>query len=153
VGEGFEKYSQLQEFEKDVRQTIGVWLKDNAKPGSKIFLEPIGYIGYFAGPKLNIQDEIGLLTPKVAECRNVDVNWYTKTIRTLKPDYIVQYAAALENNEAEGTQAALFTSDAERIWFFSNFHAVTTVKATRTYPQIAQKEKEYIIFKRSNTTL
>jgi hypothetical protein len=147
-----ENYSQLQEFEKDVRQTIGVWLKDNAKPGSKIFLEPIGYIGYFAGPELNIQDEIGLVTPMAAENRSVDVNWYIKTIRALKPDYIVQYAAALEKNEAEGTRTALFTSDVERKWFFSNFLAVTTVKATGIYPQIAQKEKEYIIFRRMDKT-
>ena len=153
VQEKIEKYSQLQEFEKDVRQTIGVWLKDNAKPGSKIFLEPIGYIGYFAGPKLNIQDEIGLLTPKVVEFRSVDIDWYTKIIRAMKPDYIVQYTAALNNNEAEGTRTALFTSDAERTWFFSNFHPVITVKATKTYPQIAQMEKEYIIFKRSDATL
>jgi len=143
-----ENWGQVQKFEKEVRQTIGLWLKNNAKPGSKIFLEPIGYIGYFAGSELNIQDEIGLLTPIAAKHRNNSTNWYIKTVQTLKPDYIIQYAAALKNNEAEGTRAALFTGNEERAWFFSNFQVEKIIKAKGTYPLITQKEKEYIIFKR-----
>ena len=147
------KYSQLQDFEQDVRQKIGLWVKNNTQPGATIFLEPIGYIGYFAGPAVNVRDEIGLVAPAVATLREAKKDWYVASIQLLNPDLIIQYADAIEKNKAEGTKTELFTTESEKSWFFSHYHVVTIVEATKSFPMIEQKEKRFIIFKRTDSVL
>jgi hypothetical protein len=148
-----EKYRQQQEFENGLRKPLGLWLRDNAKPGSKVFLEPLGYIGYFAGKELIVWDEIGLVNPTVVECRKNDNGWYTKSLKALKPDYIVQYTEALEKNKDEGNLLPLFKSDAERSWFYSHFYILLIVDKTNMFPSISPREKRFIIFKRSDADL
>jgi hypothetical protein len=148
-----QNYRPLQEFETGLRRPLGLWFKENAKPGSKIFLEPLGYIGYYAGTKLIIWDEIGLVNPKVVECRKSDGGWYTNTIKALKPDYIIQYAEGLEKNEDEANLMPLFENDAERSWFFSHFQILLTIDKTNMFPAIMQREKRLIIYKSSGMDL
>jgi hypothetical protein len=148
-----EKYRQLQKFEFNLRKPLGLWLKENAEPGAKIFLEPLGYIGYYAGTKCIIWDEIGLVNRKVVEHRERGSSWYIEAVKDLKPDYIVQYALTVEENKSEGTQSPIFKDDVEKAWFFSHFHTISTMEAADQYPFIEQKEKKYIIFKKSESTL
>jgi hypothetical protein len=141
-----EKHRQLQESEQHLRKQIGLWLADTAEPGSRIFLEPIGYVGYYAGPGLTVYDEIGLVTPEVLELRKSGPCWYVNALRSLKPDYVLQYAYSLEKNLAEGTDEELFCNEEDRYWFGNNFHRTKVFDITDKYPLVQDKEKKYVLF-------
>lgn len=49
--------------EDKVRIPMGIWLRQHAKPGDTVMLEPIGYVGYYS--KLRMLDVIGLVSPQV----------------------------------------------------------------------------------------
>src|SRR5262249_48089713 len=49
------------------RTTIGKWLKENARATDSVYLEPLGYVGYFSG--LHMDDFPGLVSPKVVGIR------------------------------------------------------------------------------------
>lgn len=53
--------------ENDVRRVVGLYLQVNKAPGDRIFLEPIGYIGYFS--KAHVIDYPGLVAPETLEAR------------------------------------------------------------------------------------
>jgi hypothetical protein len=49
------------------RKKVGEFLKENAKAGDRVYLEPLGYIGYFSG--LRMLDWPGLVSSEVVESR------------------------------------------------------------------------------------
>jgi len=65
---------------------IGLWLNKNSAPNATVYLEPLGYVGYYANRKM--YDEIGLVTPRVVELRlkGIDPKEY---FHILWPDYVV----------------------------------------------------------------
>jgi hypothetical protein len=76
------------------RAAIGKWLKENGKPSDNVYLEPVGYIGYFSGMRVN--DYPGLVSPEVVRLRrqlppnklSVDIGGLL-IIPELKPDWVV----------------------------------------------------------------
>lgn len=69
------------------RRVIGEWLKANAQPGDSVFMEPLGYIGYFSG--LKTYDWPGMSAREVpAASRLVGINWGS-LIRYLEPTWLV----------------------------------------------------------------
>lgn len=143
-----EKYRQLQTMEEELRKEIGLWLRENVTPSESVFLEPIGYIGYYAGTRVRIIDEIGIVSPLVTKFRKSGGAWYIKAVRSLQPDYIVQYAYSLIHDRLEGTDEPMFSDDAEKDWFFKSYRIVTTISAKSHYDFINEKEKEYVILRR-----
>jgi hypothetical protein len=94
----FESWSLIQqvgaiEAEMGTRE-IGKWLKENALPNENVFLEPLGYVGYFSG--LRMDDFPGLVSPEVVrirrqlpqEKRPVGADMLL-VIPQLKPDWVV----------------------------------------------------------------
>ncbi len=77
------------------RKQIGLWLKENAHSGDSVFLEPIGYIGYFSG--LKILDFPGLTAPEVSNIVREGRGSYANLIGELKPDWIVVRPIELSN--------------------------------------------------------
>ncbi|MHC5543809.1 hypothetical protein ACYOEI_36745, partial [Singulisphaera rosea] len=78
---------QTAEVEMGNRAKLGLWLKTQMREGETLYLEPVGYIGYFSGAR--IRDWPGLVAPQVSELakrRNCD--FYT-VVPPLKPDWIV----------------------------------------------------------------
>ena len=74
--------------EEGNRKQIGLWLRDNAaSPDDTVFLEPLGYIGYFSG--LRMLDFPGLATPSVVAARRKVGNSWAAVIRELRPDWVV----------------------------------------------------------------
>jgi hypothetical protein len=76
------------------RAAIGKWLKENASPTETVYLEPLGYIGYFSG--LHMDDFPGLVSPEVVrlrrqlpQTRNSLRASRLLVILKLKPDWIV----------------------------------------------------------------
>lgn len=144
-----EKYKELQAFEDELRKEIGLWLNKNVAMGSTVLMEPIGYIGYYAGPGLKIRDEIGIITPEIVELRNSGEGWYTKALKALRPDYVVQYQSSIDQNRSEGTNEKLFADDDDSSWFSNRYKPMKIFRASCSYPFIEEKEKAYVIFRQN----
>lgn len=52
-----------QRVEELVRKPLAFYLREQARPGDTVMLEPIGYIGYYS--RLRVLDVIGLVSPQV----------------------------------------------------------------------------------------
>lgn len=79
--------AQQQLVEDRGRRQIGEWLRAHAAPGDTVFLEPLGYIGYFSG--LKTYDFPGMSSREVvAARRRVGVSW-AKLIEELAPTWVV----------------------------------------------------------------
>jgi hypothetical protein len=70
------------------RRSIGLWLRKNAAPNDSVFLEPLGYIGYF--PNLKRCDFPGL-SPRemIAARKKLGVDDYDLLIKEPNPVWIV----------------------------------------------------------------
>jgi hypothetical protein len=69
------------------RRVIGEWLHEHAQPGDSVFMEPLGYIGFFSG--LKTFDWPGMSSREVTvACRLVGTHWGS-LIRYLEPTWLV----------------------------------------------------------------
>lgn len=76
------------------RRKIGEWLKARAEPNDSVFMEPLGYIGFFSG--LRTHDFPGMSSRESVEAiRKVGTDW-GDVIRELNPKWLV-----LRPNEVE----------------------------------------------------
>jgi hypothetical protein len=78
---------QQSEIEWGTRAAIGFWLRDRVGSGESVYLEPIGYIGYFSGA--HILDYPGLITPRVVELRHQERLTSASLIDRLRPTWTV----------------------------------------------------------------
>jgi len=69
------------------RQKIGEWLADHGEPDDTVFLEPMGYIGYFS--QLHILDYPGLSAPSVVSAMREVGPTFASLIRKLRPTWLV----------------------------------------------------------------
>jgi hypothetical protein len=107
IASAFELRIQQREIEEGNRKTIGLWLRDHAKSQQDtVFLEPLGYIGYYS--QLKMLDYPGLSSPEVVAARRAHLNdpnpnnWLS-LIKDLHPDWLVlRYSEALDlQNQAK----------------------------------------------------
>ena len=81
------KYQQ-KFVENGNRMQIGLWLKEHAKPKDRVFMECLGYIGFFSN--LKTYDFPGMSSPEVVQARKkVNSNRYSAVINELKPEWLV----------------------------------------------------------------
>jgi hypothetical protein len=73
--------------ENQVRTPVGMWLKANAKPTDKVYLEPLGYIGYHSG--LVMHDWPGLVSPAVVGFKKRDHVDRYQVIPKVDPEWLV----------------------------------------------------------------
>jgi hypothetical protein len=71
------------------RKRVGDWLSEHVRPGERVYLEPVGYIGYFSHAK--ILDWPGLVSPEVVRLRkeNEKKRWRYEFEGELRPEWIV----------------------------------------------------------------
>jgi hypothetical protein len=69
------------------RREIGLWLREHARPGDTVFLECLGYIGYFSD--LKTYDYPGLSSPEVVAAIRGGARRFTEVIAETKPDWLV----------------------------------------------------------------
>ncbi|MCF3648884.1 hypothetical protein [Synoicihabitans lomoniglobus] len=104
---------QQQLVEWGNRRVIGEWLREHASsPADTVYLEPLGYIGYFSG--LKMLDFPGLSSPEVVAAQRAllhrgDPFWWPEVIRVLEPDWLVLRDA--ERNEIQRRDAELLPRD------------------------------------------
>lgn len=105
---------QQQLVENQGRRQIGLWLRDHAAPGDTVFLEPIGYIGYFS--QLKILDFPGLTAPEVSRIvQGGGRGGYARLIDELAPTWLVlrPYEIQQQNLQDSGKLAGY---DAVGFW-------------------------------------
>jgi hypothetical protein len=79
--------AQQKWIENGNRRKIGEWLRANAKPGDSVFLEPLGYIGYFSN--LVTYDFPGLSSRAVTDAIHAVGTEWAEVIHLLQPDWLV----------------------------------------------------------------
>jgi len=106
AAEGWTTWQTAQQFrlqqkyiEDGNRRKIGEWLHAQAQPGDTVFMEPLGYIGFFSG--LKTYDWPGMSSREMVAARQkVGVEW-TALIEELTPNWLV-----LRPHEIERLNAA-----------------------------------------------
>jgi hypothetical protein len=73
--------------ENGVRRDMGEWLHAHAARGDTVFLEPLGYIGYYS--QLKTYDFPGLSSPEVVAAVRSGARRYADVIGRLKPTWVV----------------------------------------------------------------
>ena len=106
---------QQQLIETGMRRQIGLWLRANAgSPNDTVYLEPLGYIGYFS--QLRMLDWPGLSSRQVvAARRRLGPEHQAEAYLELKPDWLV-----LRPDDIGGSEII----DGKR---FAEFYALVTV--------------------------
>jgi hypothetical protein len=87
------RYQQLW-VENGGRKAIGQWLGDHAKPEDTVFLEPLGYIGYFSN--LKTYDFPGLSSPEMVKIIKSGERRYRSFIDQLSPTWLVLRPSEIE---------------------------------------------------------
>jgi hypothetical protein len=143
-----QRSAQLQRFEEGLRKPAGLWLREHVPPGATVLLEPLGYIGYYAGPACDIRDEVGLVAPEMPPYRSRGPGWYGDAVADLRPDFLVQYTSALLHNRTEGTGVPLFRDEAQRSWLDSTYAPVQVFQDSVSAPWMEEKERSYVVLQR-----
>ena len=81
--------AQQREIEEGTRKQIGLWLREHAASSSDtVFLEPLGYIGFFS--QLKMLDTPGLCAPEVVAAeKKLKTTSLPRIIPELHPDWLV----------------------------------------------------------------
>ena len=79
--------AQQTYIEEGTRRKAGEWLRDNAEPNDTVFMEPLGYIGYFSG--LKTYDFPGMSSREMVDARREVGNSWTKLIEFMQPQWLV----------------------------------------------------------------
>ena len=79
--------AQQKYIEDGNRRQIGEWLHTNAQPGDTVFMEPLGYIGYFSG--LKTYDFPGMSSREMVQARWQVGNDWAALIEQLRPNWLV----------------------------------------------------------------
>jgi hypothetical protein len=75
--------------EAQYRAAVGRFIASVAEPGDTLFLEPAGYIPYYAG--LKTWDTVGLVSPEILDYRGRgDSAWWIDFVRDKRPTWIVE---------------------------------------------------------------
>lgn len=79
--------AQQEIVEEGNRKKIGLWLKEHSEEEDRVFLECLGYIGYFSGRK--ILDFPGLVSPEVVRVAAGTKNPFVEVVEKLAPEWVV----------------------------------------------------------------
>jgi len=79
------KNTQYFVHESSLKQ-MGIWFEKNTPTSCTIFLEPLGYVGFYANR--HMIDEVGLVSPQVVPLKIEGYSTFV-LITSLKPDYAV----------------------------------------------------------------
>jgi hypothetical protein len=77
---------QQEDIELGNRQRIGQWLKEKVFPGERVFVEPLGYIGFFSDARM--LDWPGLVSPEVSRLKHARYSM-SQIPSLLRPEWVV----------------------------------------------------------------
>ena len=108
--------------ENSYRSYVGQFIYNHSENKKKdtLFLEPAGYIPYFA--KIKTYDTVGLASPKIRKYRKKGVNnWWFNFIKNENPTYVVN---RLDVNDDNFPDEEYIFSKSELEWFKKNYFKV-----------------------------
>ena len=97
-------------------------LRQRSQAGEKVMLEPIGMVG-FLNPLIVI-DEMGLISPRVAQRRMRGAGWYTDIVSAERPDWLVVRWGVLARRQAFAGHGDPFRDAAERDSLLARYTAL-----------------------------
>jgi hypothetical protein len=83
--------------ETGIRHSIGSWLREHADPRDTIFLEPLGYVGYYS--RLKTHDFPGLSSAEVVAVVRKGARRYADIITALRPTWVLLRLAEAQRPE------------------------------------------------------
>lgn len=124
------------------RREIGRWLAQHASEGDRVFLECLGYIGYYS--RLKMLDCPGLAAPEVVARRRAGDTTFARIIRALDPDWLV-----LRPGEALGVYEEI-PELRERYRFARLFDVRASIDAIRILPGRGYLEYDavFVVYRR-----
>lgn len=142
LGVAWQMRVQQRVIEDGGRREIGDFLRVHARPGDTVFLEPLGYIGYFSG--LKIYDYPGLSSPEVVQAMRNGAHRFTELIDRLHPTWLVLRPQEIADPRLPAN-AALRDYEVVRIW-----DARATLDAVRVLPGRAWLEHDvcFVVLRR-----
>lgn len=97
------------------RKQIGLWLNENKGPNDTIFMECLGYIGFYSG--LKTFDFPGMSSPEmVATRRRLQTNGYGYLIQELRPTWVI--IRSIEKNNIQKQVPNLLDSKYQLVKIF-----------------------------------
>ncbi len=143
---------QQREIEDGNRKKIGLWLRQNAASAADtVFLEPLGYIGFFS--QLKMLDYPGLCAPEVVAARKkLQSDDWAKIIAELRPDWLV--LRSKEVDQIQQTDSLLLT---QQYSIAQSFDVSEHIKSYRWLPgrEYLEVDQTFIVFKlnKNNTSV
>jgi hypothetical protein len=113
VGATWEMRIQQRLIEDEGRREIGRWLGANARPGDTVFMECLGYVGYYSG--LKTYDYPGLSSPEVVAAIHGGARRFAEVIARLQPDWLVLRPFEVADT-SKPENAALLDYEVVREW-------------------------------------
>jgi hypothetical protein len=138
---------QQAEIESGTRMQIGLWLKEHGKPDDTVFLEPLGYIGYFSG--MTMHDFPGLASPDVVKLRREKKLPFLGLIQEINPDWVILRSHEFEGIASSGTAQPFL----ERYELVKIFNAVPRLETYAFLPGKAYMKADiaFGVFQRKPT--
>jgi tetratricopeptide (TPR) repeat protein len=138
---------QQREIEDGTRKQIGLWLRQNAaSPADKVFLEPLGYVGFFS--QLKMLDIPGLCAPEVVAAeKKLQTARFAKVIPEVQPDWLVLRPA--EAYEVHQATPRLLTETYSAVKVFDASDRVASYHWLPGRGYLRHDEK-FIVFKRNS---
>lgn len=121
---------ESQVIEQGVRRAIGDWLREQASSTQEtLFLEPLGYIGFYSG--LKMLDYPGLCSPEMVAARKLAPNrsypfGWGHLIPTLRPEWIV--LRPFERDEVNKNDPLVLQGSYERVKVFDATARIATLR-------------------------
>jgi hypothetical protein len=142
---GYQLKLQQEIIEHGNRKLIGLWLRENAgSPKDTVFLECLGYIGYFSN--LKMYDMPGLSSGEVvAARRRLGSNNYSGVIQLLSPDWLV-----LRRLEAERIKRSLPFLLSKRYQLVKKYNVADRIDGYNFIPgrNYLQYDELFFVYKR-----
>jgi hypothetical protein len=125
------------QWEEHTREALGIMFASQIPPDSKIMLEPIGYIGFYSNRY--VYDLAGLVSPAIVNLRKqYPLDWYSRAIFSLAPDFLVLRKFEIEQNECFVGGGRLFQSEEDKSRFFLLYHKIQEFQGLASHPSDAQ---------------
>jgi hypothetical protein len=149
----YEERIQQAEIEIGNRAELGKWLKENAAPTESVYLEPLGYIGYYSG--LGMIDYPGLVSPEVVrERRALHVKpQYARASRLLLIPKLNADWVVLRFSEYQVLQQLPIADEFKRTYvFWRDFNVSKNLERYKFLPGRPSLEYDaaYALFKRNS---
>lgn len=132
--------------ENGARRPLGEWLRTHSQQGDTLFLEPLGYIGYYSN--LKTFDFPGLSSPEVVAAVRRGARRYVDLIEELAPTWVVLRPTEAQRDEFK-KKPVLQAYDLVQAW-----DTLPQLETVRFLPGRAWSEFEsrYLLFRRKPTT-